>query len=172
MTYAIAARNTSNVTQTYSLHVDESILPPIAPGTYSLYSDIAGSLSNGADGSSVTIAPAVGSTIQKLSLSTNYGSSYFNAGVDLGATQSSLSAGTTPYAFDSSPLVVGSTLADLNHWAFDVSFMLSPKDSAALSGFAEITQLTLIPEPSTYAALIGAVTLIGVALRRRRQLAA
>ena len=169
MTYAISARNTSGVTQTYSLHIDESIMPPISPGTYGLYSDIAGSISNGAG--SITIAPAVGSTIQKLGLSTDYGSTFFTAGVDLGAAQTETNLATTPYDFDSVS-GGGSTLSTINHWSFDVSFTLTPNDSAAISGFAEITQLTLIPEPSTYAALMGTVTLLGVTLRRRRQVAA
>ena len=165
MTYAVSARNTSGVTQSYTLHYGETVVPPVVPGTYGVYSDIAGSISNGAG--SITIAPTIGSKIQYLNLSTDGGGSYGNAGVDLGDPLATSALGTTPYPF-ASLSGGGSTLDSINYWAFDVSFTLTPNDAAALSGYAEITQLTVIPEPSAYAALLGGVTLIGTVLVRRR----
>ena len=167
MNYSIFGTNHSGVTQTYSLHYDESVVPPVVPGTYGLFSDIGYSLSTG-DALASTISPTTGSKIQHLSLSTNGGISYTNAGVDVGGAQTSTATTATYYDSLSGG---GSALATIDHWAFDVSFDVSAHDAAGVSGYTEITQLTVIPEPSTYAALLGGVTLVGAALRRRRQVA-
>ena len=94
MNYSIFGTNHSNVTQTYSLHYDESLVPPVVPGTYGLFSDIGYSLSTG-DALSSTIAPTVGSKIQQLSLSNDGGFNYTNAGVDVGGKQTSSTTTST-----------------------------------------------------------------------------
>jgi hypothetical protein len=162
MNYALIGSNHTGVTQTYTLHYGESVVPPINPGNYGLFSDIGMSLS----GTNSTIAPAVGSSIQKLSLS-NDGVSYYNAGVDVGGTHSNTGTTTTGVFYD--PISGGgSSLSAISAWAFDVAFTVTAHASAGVSGYAEITQLSEIPEPSSYAALMGGGVLLGVAWFRRR----
>ena len=177
MSYSFSAKNNTSLNQNFNFSYGESITPPLS-GNYSIYSDVAGSLTHGAISPIAQLTPTLGdldgdglSEIQTLKLSTNGGVTLFDAGVDVGLAQSRAPVGTTVFGPTSDTTSVNlSTPVDF--WQFDVGFTLTPgKDAAALSGFAEITALSAIPEPSTYAALMGGMILLGVALLRRRPVA-
>ena len=169
LSYSFSAKNNTSSVQTYTFSYGESIVPPVS-GAYSIYSDLAGSLTHGQISSFAQLAPVLGdldgdglSEIQTLKLSTDGGATFLNAGVDVGQSQSYTPNGTTFFGPASATLI--GNLPFVNYWQFDVSFSLTPgKDATALSGYAEISA---IPEPSTYAGIMGAMVLFGVALRRR-----
>ena len=171
MSYSFSAKNNTTLNQSFTFSYGESIVPPVTGG-YSIYSDVAGSLTHGAITPFAQLTPTLGdfdgdgiSEIQTLKLSTDGGLTFLNAGVDLGGIQQSGALGGTTIFGPISGTVTGN-LASIDYWQFDVGFTLTPgKDAAALSGYAEITA---IPEPATYAALMGGAVLMGVALRRRR----
>lgn len=173
MSYSFSAKNNTGSTQSYSFSYGESIVPPVS-GNYSIYSDIAGSLTHGTISPFAQISPVLGdfdgdgiSEIQTLKLSTDGGATFFNAGVDVGPGLSRTPSGTSIFGPVSD--TVASNLPLINYWEFEVGFTLTPgKDAAALSGFAEIS---LIPEPATYAGFMGAIVLFAASLRRRRLLA-
>lgn len=168
MTYSFAARNASSTTQTYTFSVGEAVVPPVS-GDYHLYADIVGSVTNAFGTGTAMVSPLSGSMIQILKLSTDGGATFVNAGVDVGAMyQTSTAGGTSAYPFSSSMLDAYSALP-INYWQIDTTFTLTPdKDAAAFSGYVEITPgLATIPEPSTYAALLGVSVMAFTALRRR-----
>jgi len=182
MTYAFAARNNTGVTQNYSMIYGESLVPPVT-GAFILYADVAGSLTNAVAGPSnpfgtptPKITPTVSdingdgdglAEISVLKLSTDGGVNFINAGVDVGEMLES-SATTTTYGVYSATLNSSSGLP-IDYWQIETKFSLTPgRDAVALSGFVELTP---IPEPSTYALLLGAGSLL-VAWQRRRSLAA
>lgn len=175
LSYGFSARNTTAVTQTYTFSYGESIVPPIS-GNYTIYADIAGSLTNGVAGTSAQIAPTYGDLdgdgipeIQTLKLSTNGGATFFNGGVDVGPQLTSgPAAGTSIYGLYSSNNS-GNT-APVDYWQFDVQFTLTPgRDAAAISGYAELNAVA-IPEASTTAVLFSSGVL-GFALIRRKKVA-
>lgn len=178
MSYSFSAKNNTVLNQNFYFSYGESIMPPIS-GNYSIYTDVAGSLTHGALSPVAQLTPSLGdldgdglSEIQTLKLSTNGGLTLFDAGVDVGSAQSRTATGTTVFGPITDTLS-GNQGTAVNYWQFDVGFTLTPgKDAAALSGYAEITSLTAIPEPSTYAALMGGAALFGVMLRRRRSITA
>jgi hypothetical protein len=55
----------------------------------------------------------------------------------------------------------------------DISTITSPGADVGLAGYVTIVNFDIqaIPEPSTYAAIFGALTLAGVMIHRRRRLA-
>ena len=179
MNYSFSAKNNTSLNQNFTFSYGESIVPPVA-GNHTIYADIGGSLTRGASGSIPTITPTLGdldgdgiSEIQTLKLSTNGGITLFDAGVDVGLAQSnSTPTNTVPFGTYSDTKTITLSSA-VDYWQFDVGFTLTPnKDAVALSGSAELTSLTPIPEPSTYAALMGVSMLLGVAVIRRRPIAA
>ncbi len=169
MSYSFSAKNNTTANQTYTFSYGESIVPPVSGG-YSIYSDLAGSLTHGAISPFAQIAPVLGdfdgdgiSEIQTLKLSTDGGLTFLNAGVDLGVGQSRTPPGTTIFG-PISDTVTGN-LALISYWQFDVAFTLTPgKDAAALSGYAEISA---IPEPATYGYLMAGFVFFGIIVRRR-----
>ena len=162
MTYSFAAKNNTLTNQTYTFSYGESILPSIA-GDYFVNADIAGSVTRGNLTQDAQITPTF-TKIQTLRLSTDGGFTFLNAGVDVGTTHTS-SFKTNPFGTEYAEAY--GNLSDINYWQFDVSFILTPnKDAAALSGSAEIIA---IPEPATYAGLMGGLTLVGAMLRRRQK---
>lgn len=164
MTYSFSAKNNSAANQTYTFSYGESIVPTIS-GDYFVNADIAGSVTRGNLTQNAQITPKL-SKIQTLRLSTDGGLTFLNAGVDVGTTHTS-SFKTNPFGTDYAEAY--GNLSGINYWQFDVSFILTPnKDAAALSGSAEIIA---IPEPATYAGLMGGVTLLGAMMRRRRSAA-
>ena len=161
MTYSFSAKNNSAVNQTYTFSYGESIDPSIF-GNYFVNADIAGSVTRGNLTQDAQITPTL-SKIQTLKLSTDGGLTFLNAGVDVGTTHTS-SSKTNPFGTEYAEAY--GNLSGINYWQFDVSFILTPnKDAAALSGSAEISA---IPEPATYAGLMGGVMLLGAMMRRRR----
>lgn len=175
LSYGFSARNATNFTQNYAFTYGESIVPPVS-GSYSLYSDIAGSVTNAVNGTPARIAPTTPDQdgdglpeIQALKFSTDDGATLFDAGTDVGPTfQTGPGVGTSSYGVYSSTLT-GSAGAPIDYWQFETRFSLTPgKDAAALSGFADLE--AIIPEPSTYAALLAALVLGAVAMRRNKLL--
>jgi hypothetical protein len=162
LSYSFSAKNNTGTNQTYSFSYGESIAPSVS-GNYSIYADIAGSLTHGAISPVAQLTPTIGN-IQTLKVSTDGGTTFVNAGVDVGLAQTRTATGTTVFG-PISQTAVGN-LNSIDYWQFDVGFTLTPgKDAAGLSGFAE---LVAIPEPSSYAAVLGAVVL-GAAMVYRRQ---
>ncbi|HTQ29800.1 MAG TPA: PEP-CTERM sorting domain-containing protein [Opitutaceae bacterium] len=175
LSYGFTARNATASTQNYSFTYGEAASPSVT-GSYSLYADIAGSITNAVNGTPAMIAPVSPNTkIQNLSLSTDGGATLFDGGVDVGPAGSTFptigtNTGTVTYGVFSSTLT-GMTSTPLDFWQFQTSFSLTGgKDVASLSGFADLEQNveTSIPEPATCAALIGALALGAAALRRRK----
>lgn len=173
LSYGFSARNTTGSVQNYAFTYGESIIPPVS-GSYSLYSDIAGSVTNAVNGTPAKITPTTADQdsdgvpeIQALKFSTDGGATLFDAGTDVGpAFQTGPGVGTSSYGVYSSTLT-GSAGAPINYWQFETRFSLTPgKDAAAISGFADLE--TIIPEPSTYAALLAALAFGAVAMRRNR----
>ena len=175
MSYSFSAKNNTTVNQNFTFSYGESIVPPVT-GSYSIYSDIAGSLTHGAVTPFAQLTPTLGdfdgdgiSEIQTLKLSTDGGLTFLNAGVDLGGIQQSGNAGGTTIFGPIAGTVTGN-LASIDYWQFDVAFTLTPgKDAAALSGYAAISA---IPEPATCAGLMGGLVLLGATFRRRLGIAA
>jgi len=169
MSYSFSAKNNTTLNQNFTFSYGESIVPPVTGG-YSIYTDLAGSLTHGTISPTAQLSPVLGdfdgdglSEIQTLKLSTDGGLTFLNAGVDLGGVQSRTAVGTTIFGPISE--TISGNMATIDYWQFDVAFTLTPgRDAVALSGYAEISP---IPEPATYAAVMGAIVLCGATLRRR-----
>lgn len=165
LSYSFSAKNNTGTTQTYSYSYGESIVPPVS-GNYSIYADIGGSLTHGAITPVAQLNPTLGSTIQSLKLSTDGGTTFTNAGVDVGPAQTRTPTGTT--VFGPISATTDRDLSTINYWQFDVGFTLTPgRDAAALSGYAEIAPTSEIPEPSTYALMVSTLA-FGAAMIWRR----
>ena len=159
LSYAISAVNNNTYTQTFTFAVGEEILPTVSGGNV-VHADIAGALTT-RDGSA-TISPFGANTaIQQLQLSADNGSSFVNAGVNVGPQASA--TGTTTYgtfAADAS----GPTGQTWNYMQITSKFTLTAKDSASLVGYASIAP---VPEPETYAMLLAGLGLLGFTVRRK-----
>ena len=174
MSYVFSAKNNTAVAQTYTFTYGEALIPAVS-GLYDIYADIAGGVSNGT-GPSVkvdsTISDVLGdndglSEIQTLRLSTDGGTTFVNAGVDVGLA---IEASTTStYGVYADSLSTTAT-TPFNYWEITTQFTLSPgKDTAVFTGFVEINSSEAnIPEPSTYALLAGALAAGFATLKRRR----
>jgi hypothetical protein len=167
LSYGFSARNNTATTQTYTFSYGESVSPAFS-GPYSLYADVSGSVTNSVAGVPAAIAPVNPAGIQVLSLSTDGGATLFDAGASVGpAFSTGPGTGTTPYGLYSTTRV-GNALTPIDYWRIDTQLTLTPgRDAAALSGFAEITPLVIVPEPSLDAAILGSCTLAFLAWRRR-----
>ncbi len=167
MSYSFAAKNNTGSIQHYSFSYGESIFPTLA-GDYAVSSGLGISLTHGASLAGAQLSPAVSSAIQALSLSANGpGGPFTNAGVDLG-TAPFVYTGTSPRTHTFPTLIDQNTgnIGLIDYWQFDIGFDLTAGgDAVGMTGSADIVA---IPEPSTYAALLGGVTLLGVAFVRRR----
>jgi hypothetical protein len=165
MDYSFSVKNNTGLVQNYAFSYGESIVPPVS-GNQLIYADVGGSLTHGAISPVAQLTPTL-AHIQTLKLSSDNGLSFVNAGVDVGSAQSRTAFGTTVFGTDSNTIT--SNLSAINYWQFDDSFSLTPgRDAVALSGSANMTELTQVPEPSTYAAFLGGAVLLGVVLIRRR----
>jgi hypothetical protein len=175
LSYAFGVTNPSTSAQTYTF-TDGATVSPSISGNYNLFADIGGSVTNVVPGSPLQLLP-IASTIQTLQISQDGGATFVDAGTDVGQSLTTLALGTTSYGVYSSTLSGPAPFA-VNYWQLEDQFSLTGNgDSAAFSGFAEITANTsLVPEPATYATILGALTLGVVLLRRsrnrKRQLAA
>ena len=165
LSYGFSVKNTTGSVQNYTFNYGESIVPPVS-GSYNLYADIAGAVTNAVSGTAATVAPVSPATeMQMLDFSTNGGATLFDSHADVGpAFTTGTAAHTYSYPLDSTT-TSGSLGVPVNYWQFVTKFSLTPNgDVASFAGFAE---LDIIPEPATYAALLGALAWGVVVLRRR-----
>jgi hypothetical protein len=182
MTYAFSAKNNTMLTQTFTFSYGEALIPSINGG-YTVYADIVGGVSNPSGpnaGPSVKIDPVIADAagdndgvqeIQILRFSTDGGLTFVNAGVDVGQAFEHVGTGSAPYPLDSDTLG-GTTAIAYNYWEITTQFTLSPsRDTAALSGFVEVLPDVVIPEPSTYALILGAAVGVVTFVRRSRRAA-
>jgi hypothetical protein len=161
ITYGFSAKNNTNFTQTYTFSLGEAIVPTIS-GAYNVYADISGSLTNAVANTNVSITP-VNSKVQTLRLSSDNGTTFVSAGVDVGdAATNGTNRGSYTYGTFSNS-VNGS--GSYNFWEIETKFRLSAgNDVATMSGFAEITP---VPEPESYAMLLAGLGIIGAIAFRR-----
>ncbi|MBL8415644.1 MAG: PEP-CTERM sorting domain-containing protein [Propionivibrio sp.] len=161
MTYGFSAKNNTAFTQTYTFAIGEAIVPTIS-GAYTVYADIAGSLTNGVAGSNVQITP-VNAKLQTLRLSTDNGTTFVNAGVDVGIAATN---GTAKGSYTYGPFAANNSgSGSYNYWEIETKFKLSGgNDVATMSGYAEITP---VPEPENFALFLAGLGLIGAIVRRR-----
>jgi hypothetical protein len=170
LSYSFAVSNPTSSAQTYTFTDGATVAPSIS-GNYNLFADIGGSVTNVVPGSPAQVLP-IASTIQTLQLSQDGGATFTDAGTDVGPSfTTSTTPGTSLYGVYSSSLSGPAPFA-VNYWQLEDQFSLTGNgDTAAFTGFAEITATTsMVPEPSAYAAILGALSLGVVVLRRNRKL--
>ena len=165
MIYAVSAINNNALTQTYTFTFGEAITPTVS-GTNSTYADVAGSLtSRSGNGSGAMIAPVSAGGVQLFELSADGGSSFVNAGVDVG--QAATVLGTGAYGTYAASNANGPTGQTWNYMRLVSTFSLSGKSAASLVGFASVSP---VPEAPTSAMLLLGIGLIGTIVRRRRNM--
>lgn len=176
LTYAFSAKNNTGATQSYVFTYGESIAPSIT-GNYTVSADLAGSLTNAVAGTTAKLTPDGAdldgdgiAEVQVLKLSTDNGLTFLASGVDVGGElETGPNAGTSLYGVYSDT-ASGTATTAINYWEIETRFTLSPgRDAVSLSGYVEISEEANIPEPTTYATLIGALGLGAVLVRRRRR---
>lgn len=151
LSYDIIGKSNTGNTQTYTVSVAESIVPPLG-GANTVFASTTGTL-NATSGTALHIDQT-----QVFTLSAG-ASSAVNAGVDL-----TLSSGSSYTA--SSPVQAGPVGA-WDHMQLATTFTLSGgTGSVEVVGYASVTPA--VPEPDTYAMMLVGLGLIGVAARRRR----
>jgi hypothetical protein len=168
LSYGFGVSNPTGSARTFLFVDGGSVAPPIS-GNYNLFADIGGSITDaGGHSGSAQVTP-IASTIQSVLLSTDGGATFFDSGADIGpvGTSTGVPTPTASYGIYSTSLS-GFSGTPINYWLIADKFTLTPDgDSAALTGFAELT--SEIPEPSTYAVLIGVLSLGVVVLRRNKR---
>jgi hypothetical protein len=138
----------------------------VAAGPTTVEGSISGALTNFVDGSSLSMTPTLGPTIQ----SSTVGPPTTGMGVDVGPA---FSVGPSPNGalFVYGPHAIGPIAGPAGPWStmtVTVGFMLSGGgDTAVLTGFSEIVEF--IPEPSTYVMLAMGIAGVGLFARRRRK---
>lgn len=163
--YAVSAINNSSLTQTYTFNFGEAITPTVS-GANSTYADVSGGLtsrSGNVGGASIT--PLNASGVQRFELSADNGSTFVNAGVDVG--QAATTSVTGGYGVYSASNPNGPSDQTWNYMRLVSSFTLSAKSAASLTGYASITP---VPEPQVGSMLLLGLGLIGTIVRRRRNL--
>jgi hypothetical protein len=166
---------------TFGYVFQQSIVPTTAPGTAT--SSLSGSTTNGGGGPGVVSvtpapppagisqdAPGTNDEIMVYSLSTNGGTTWLNAGIDLGPAFSSNPALVSDnYGSFNSAMVPGPAgSGSYDTMRVDVNFTMSGGgDRFTFNGDATITEEMNVPEPSTAALL--SLGLLGMGMIRRRQ---
>ncbi len=169
LSYSFAVSNPTSSAQTYTFTDGATIAPPLS-GNLNLFADVGGSITNVVPGTPAQILP-ITSTVQTLRLSRDGGATFVDAGTDVGPSfTTGTSPGTSLYGVYSSTLAEPAPFA-VNYWQLNDQFSLTGGgDTAAFTGFAEITATSsLVPEPSAYAVILGALALGVVVLRRDRK---
>lgn len=175
LSYGFTVKNSSNLAQTYSFSLSESMTPPIS-GSFALYSDISGALVKRAGAQNASITPVFAdmdgdslAELQVLSLSSNGGLSYVNAGVDVGLADVNTIVGTKLYGqYSAAKTDVG----NYDFWSIESKFTLTGNQNvASLAGYAEIVQVTAVPEPEQSGMLLAGLVAIGYIARRRSDFA-
>jgi hypothetical protein len=165
MVYAVSAINNTALTQTYTFTFGESIAPTVS-GANTTYADVSGGLtSRSGNVGGASIAPLAGNSIQQFELSADGGTTFVNAGVNVGDAAST--NGTSTYGVYSSTNPNGPTGQTWDYMRLVSSFTLSGKSAASLAGFASISP---VPEPQQEAMLLAGVCMIGSMVLRRRSL--
>lgn len=164
LSYGFFAKNNTATTQTYTFTIGEAIVPPVSGATI-VRADFGATLTNPTG--NLTIAPVSPATkIQQFFLSSDGGTTFVNAGVDVGNALTTSASGTSTY-----PTTSFTTNGPAGSWNFMqivTRFTLSPdKDVAAVSGFASIEPVAPVPEPSTYAMMAAGLCMLGFMARRR-----
>jgi hypothetical protein len=158
MSYGFYVKNSTSLTQTYTITYGEDIDPAFS-GSYSLNTTLGGSLSN-TDGSA-TIAPT-GSKVQALQVFD--GVNYVNAGVDIGTAFTNNANGTATYGTYSAS-TSGTVNQPWTSWRFVSQFTLTGKgDVFTASGTA-----SLVPEADSRATLLAGLGVCGLLLSRARR---
>ncbi len=154
----------------------QPILPTAAPGQVN--ASLSGSTTDGGDGLGVTVTPLAPPAfipedsptdeIAVFSLSTNGGTIFLNAGLDLGPMFLGAAPSDTYGAFAEGPVAGPAAAGSYDLMRVDLNFSLSGgQDAFTLNGGA----IVVVPEPGT-ATLFG-LGLLGLgAFRRRRRAAA
>lgn len=163
MSYGFIAKNNTNTTQTYTVTYGESIVPEIS-GNYALHADISGSVTNPIGTGNVNLSQVPGfNKIQAVRLSTDGGATFVNGGVDVGNAYASSQTGSQAYGNDSADTT---GISSFNYWEFKTQFQLSPKDTAVLTGYAEIAA---VPEPESWILPTLALAAFGGARLRKKR---
>ncbi|WP_147321341.1 PEP-CTERM sorting domain-containing protein [Rhodoferax lacus] len=163
MIYAVSAINNNALTQTYTFTFAEAIAPTVS-GANTTYADISGVLtSRTGNVGGATIAPVNAGGIQSFQLSADNGSTFVNAGVDVGGSVN-VASGTNSFAMASATNPTGPTGLTWNYMRMVSTFTLSGKSAASLAGFASITP---VPEPQLGSMMLLGLGLIGTIVRRR-----
>lgn len=159
MSYGFYVKNSTSLTQTYTITYGEDIDPAFS-GSYNLSTTLGGSLSN-TDGSA-TIAPT-GSKVQSLQVFD--GVNYVNAGVDIGTAFTSNTKGTATYGSYATS-TSGSIAQPWTSWRFVSQFTLTGKGDV----FTASGTVSLVPEADSRAMLLAGLGICGfVTMRVRRQ---
>ena len=162
ISYAYSAINNNTYNQTYTFAIGEAIVPVGSNNV--VHADIAGALTAKGAGTA-TISPfGASSSIQKLELSSDNGLNFVNAGVDVGPSASVI--GTSTYGIYNND-AVGPSASNGQSWNYMQlvsKFTLTGNSRASLVGFASIAA---VPEPDSYAMLLGGIALLGLISRRR-----
>ena len=164
MIYAVSAINNNALTQTYTFSFGEAITPTVS-GANTTYADLSGGLTSRSDNAGGTsITPLNASGVQRFELSADNGTSFVNAGVDVG--QASSTAGSSTYGLYAATNASGPSGQVWNYMRLVSSFVLSGNSAASLTGYASITP---VPEPQSGSMLLTGVGLIGTLVYRRRK---
>lgn len=163
MSYGFIAKNNTSTTQTYTVSYGESIVPEI-DGDYALHADISGSVTNPAGTGNVSLSTLPGfNKIQAVRLSGDGGLSFVNGNVDVGNAYNASTVGSQAYGNDSAD-VTG--IGHYNYWEFSTQFQLSAKDTAVLTGYAEIAA---VPEPASWVMPMLGLAAFGAVRRKGRK---
>jgi len=144
LSYDIYAKNKNSVAQTYTFTTVEKIVPVVSSANV-VHADLTTDMAN------------TNSATQKFELSSDGGSTFTNAGVDISAAN----AGT--FMADAS----GPTATSWDYMRIVTTFKLAANTNT-LTEFAGYASITPVPEPESYAMMLsGLVLLAGMAYRRK-----